>query len=611
MSFPATDLEDAVRQVNKGKGDHALESEAEDEIIHVDMPRSPRRFMDNKSVEDLGATGGNTLEKGGYYLETGTGTPILASDESAFRPDAQYLQPAVEPEYERRNSSYLDLGESLSRPHSRSNSVNKVAENQLSQVLSRGDNRPDMIGTPLENVKEYEPLFDEDEDEPRSSTAPAAIGSPEKKKHTSRPDLARHQFPSRDVWEDAPDSLNYVTTVDSPQLPDASHPSAEHEPEGYFETPEAEQARKSNITAKDQENFLPSQTTNLAKNKFKPEVLGEVSTRPGVRHRFPSQDIWEDTPASHMYTTVVDPEEEEASPVEAKQPEIPTRPSKKSDETSPLEAKQAPIIPGRPKPNVPARPSKLRSADGVDDAPLSKTTSKDSSEGAPAVKAKPAVPARPGGGKIAALQANFMSDLNKKLGLGPQAPKKEEAPEPEAAEEKAPLADARKGRARGPQRRKAGVSPSGAGEQSTGPPPSTRPVFKFTISRPQTIWEVDEGVLSVPIAAPSAETAQAVAEAARNGTPASIELTSSNEETEAEDIAAAIAPEEAPLDKVATKESTKSVDTAVQTGETTLETTDAETGEVLKTTAFVDAKVPEEGSVVVDEEGKEKVAASS
>lgn len=612
MSYPATELEGQVSQVGKPKADNAVESEVEDETIHVDMPRSPRRFADNKSTDDLGATGGNTSLKGGYYLETGTGTPILASDESAFRPDAQYMQPAVEPEYERRSSSYLDLSETLERPHSRSNSINKIAENHLANVVSRGDHRPDSIGTPLDDVKEYEPLFDDDEDEPRSSTAPAAIGSPEKKTHINKcPDLARHHFPSRDVWEDAPDSLNYVTTVDTPQLPDESHPSAEHEPEGFFESPEAEQARKNNITAKDQENFLPKQTIDLTKKKYKADVLGEVPTRPGMQHRFPSQDIWEDTPSSSMYTTVLDGEDE--SPVEPKQPQIPTRPARKSED----EAKQAPIIPGRPKPTVPARPSKLRSADGVDDGTLSKTTSRDSAEGAPSVKAKPAIPARPGGSKIAALQAGFMSDLNKKLGLGPQAPKKDE-PEPEAVEEKAPLADARKGRARGPQRRRAAASsPSGAGEEGAAvePPRSSRPVFKFTISRPQTIWEVDEGVLSVPIAAPSAETAKAVSEAAASGTPAAIEFSSapeSKDEVKAveEDIPGAFPSEDADLEKTTTKGSVDGVDEAVQTGETKLETTDAETRKVSTSTAFVDGKAPEEGTVVVDEEGKERVSSA-
>jgi hypothetical protein len=67
------------------------------------------------------------------------------------------------------------------------------------------------------------------------------------------------------------------------------------------------------------------------------------------------------------------------------------------------------------------------------------------------------------GSKIAALQAGFMNDLNRRLQLGPQAPPKKEeheaAAEGEGAaaekeeKEKVPLSDARKGRARGPARR--------------------------------------------------------------------------------------------------------------------------------------------------------------
>jgi hypothetical protein len=460
-------------------------------------------------------------------------------------------------------------------------------------------------------VKEYEPLFKDDEDEPRASTAPATTGLPEKQQ-PKRPDTARHYFPSRDVWEDVPDSLNYVTTVETPQLPDDSDPAAEHEPKGVYEPPEAEEARKE-VAEDDQEDFLRDQTKGLAKQRFKPEVVGDVPIRPGVRHRFPSQDVWEESPSSVMHTTTIHPEDEEpASPVEAKQPEVPVRPTKKSaeEETAPAEARQAPGIPGRPKPQVPARPSKLRGSDASEEAPLAKSTSKELNEGAnaaPAPKAKPAVPARPGGSKIAALQANFMSDLNKKLGLGPQAPKKEEAKEPEAEEEKAPLADARKGRARGPQRRRPGVSPSGAAEEARTAPTSapSRPIFKFTISRPQTIWEVDEGVLSVPVSAPTAETAKAVADAAEKGIPAEIHIVT---EEKAADADVPPVTEETAVEKVPTNESTKGVEAAVQTGETKLETTDAETGETEKAIAYVGGKAPEEGSVVVTEDGKEHIS---
>jgi hypothetical protein len=82
-----------------------------------------------------------------------------------------------------------------------------------------------------------------------------------------------------------------------------------------------------------------------------------------------------------------------------------------------------------------------------------------------------------------------MSDLNKRLQLGPQGVKKEESPkEEEIAEEqeKAPLSDARKGRARGPQRRAPAKSPSAAAASEAKP---AAPVLSFSLT--QTVWSID------------------------------------------------------------------------------------------------------------------------
>jgi hypothetical protein len=129
----------------------------------------------------------------------------------------------------------------------------------------------------------------------------------------------------------------------------------------------------------------------------------------------------------------------------------------------------------KPKPQIPPRPAKTGSGDSRDGE---------------FSKPKPPVPSRPVGGKIAALQAGFMSDLNKRLQLGPQAPKKEE-PAPaenlEEEKEKAPLADARKGRARGPQRRAPAKSPV---------PEASGPSLSFCSVK--TFWAIGpEGELSV------------------------------------------------------------------------------------------------------------------
>jgi Altered inheritance of mitochondria protein 21 len=87
-----------------------------------------------------------------------------------------------------------------------------------------------------------------------------------------------------------------------------------------------------------------------------------------------------------------------------------------------------------------------------------------------------------------------MSDLNKRLQLGPQAPKKEEAPEePVEEKEKTPLVDARKGRARGPARRAPAKSPAPASATMTEKPSN------LVFSMPSTLWQIDpdEDLLNV------------------------------------------------------------------------------------------------------------------
>ena len=86
--------------------------------------------------------------------------------------------------------------------------------------------------------------------------------------------------------------------------------------------------------------------------------------------------------------------------------------------------------------------------------------------------------------------------LNKRLQLGPQAPKKEEAPEdPVEEKEKTPLVDARKGRARGPARRAPAKSPAPASAAVT-----EKPTTNLAFSMPSTLWQIDpdDDSLQVP-----------------------------------------------------------------------------------------------------------------
>lgn len=472
------------------------------EVIHIDPPahRSSKTHGGgyDPPTEDLGPEGGNTDEKGGWVTEHGYGTPILASDEVQKHPDAEWRQPAVSPEMERRHDGEYTVNEdgtpayiTKQRTHSRSSSRNKnLQQHRAIASPSFGDRS----GTPLESHKEYEPLFPEDEED--GSKKPKTLADKVK-----RPNLARHHFPSQDVWEDAPGSLQLETTVDTPQE-DEETPTpagADVSAAKVFEAPETEEKRKDNITKEDQQSFLPEHTKQFAaENKHLRGV------RPSSQ-RFPSQDIWEDAPEhGHLETTVSGPQTPDTneyapeSPVVEKplipaRPSVPARPQKAQQESSPVD-KKAPIIPDRAKPQIPARPSKP-SQSSSEQVP---TSERGLENDAPQPKAKPPVPARPAGSKIAALQAGFLQDLNSKLGLGPQAPKKEPEEEEKEAAPAQPLSDARKGRAKGPQRRKPAASPAPA---ATVTAEVAVPRAKFEIAPVTAIWSFGEdGILDVPAA---------------------------------------------------------------------------------------------------------------
>ena len=540
MSFP---FNEAGRNIS----DDAIRDD-EGNVIHIDLPeRKHNKVTGGGAVDgtlDLGPRGGNTEEEGGWYDERGEGTPILASDEIMKRPGSAFMQPAVPPESERVGDDYYDSDygyqdssrrnslRAPSRPSSRPNSVHgEYQGGNLHRFISHEEYHGSGMHTPLEEIEEYEPLIPEGEEE-----AP----KPKAKAQLKRPGLEHHHFPSQDIWEDTPSSLQYSTTVETPEPSRemkafAAPPSTST----TFETPE-EEHQTPNDVATDAKAFM--------KPQFKAGVQEEMGGRPGVQ-RFPSRDIWEDTPDSmRLVTTVGGPQMDETkSPpddrptttaipgsqdddearatttgfTQVRRPSIPTRPHRKSklaeelkpegleqsekdasstreisesaikQEPSPDKAK-APAIPDRPKPTVPARPARPSRAEQADGAPLAKSTSADSQAStetvtaAPVPKSKPAVPARPGGGKFAALKAGFMSDLNSRLQLGPQGPPpKAKELEPEVAEEtqKAPLADARKGRAKGPARRKPAASPSAATEE--------KPVG-FSMSSMLTLWQIDE-----------------------------------------------------------------------------------------------------------------------
>ena len=87
--------------------------------------------------------------------------------------------------------------------------------------------------------------------------------------------------------------------------------------------------------------------------------------------------------------------------------------------------------------------------------------------------------------------------MDSRLKLGPQGPKPQEKAEPEIEEEKAPpLADARKGRAKGPTRRKP-VAPSATETATPGAGEEGKATARtWGIQEPWTVWQHD-GALRV------------------------------------------------------------------------------------------------------------------
>ena len=607
QSFPADADTSYVLEKKDSHGshrlssEHALESETEDDELYVPPPTVRKSKFDGNGYDppkiDLGPRGGNTEAVGGFIEERGYGVPILASDEVAKTPEAEYMQPAVSPAQERRGSNYYSGADSEyqsglrvgsrsgsatnSRPTSRPGSIHSLPG--LSRFSTYDEDRENMH-TPLEDVDEYEPLFPDEEGNKRTITAAERLKLREQMK----------RFPSKDIWEDTPNSLQLQATVDTPEPSNEQSDPIDMASAAVFETPGKESARKGEVSEEEKAKLIPREE-RLAKSNFKPHLRQEMH-RPGLGQRFPSRDIWEDSPDSaRLETTVGDsqvsdpkspldegleagavvqtsgapsegiiageqardgatagiaaakpsipprPNKSKVSPPSAElgqaPPSVPTRPPRRlhqvppadaqvpiapsrlsaaslveAKQPSPTETRKVPMVPERPKPQVPVRPADPVGRESSETVPLFKTTSKPSSgsEGAstkdltslpPAPKTKPAIPARPAGNKIASLKAGFLSDLDSRLKLGPQGPKPQEKAEPEVEEEKTPLADARKGRAKGPMRRKpvvpATTVPAAADGQEDNP--SAR---DWQIKKPWTVWEYD-GALKVGHQGPS------------------------------------------------------------------------------------------------------------
>ena len=557
-----------------------MESETEDDETQAN-PVLARKGQGqgrghNQSTDSLGYHGGSTEDEREYDV------PVLAADEVARTPGAEFMEPAVSPQERRGSGYYSGLDSEIhrtssrsgsaanSRPSSRPASVHSFAG--ISRFSTHDEDRENMH-TPLEDVDEYEPLFpDEDGNkERRPITAAQRLKLREQMK----------RFPSKDIWEDSPESAQLQASVASPEPSNDQPDPLSKGSSAIFETPQQEGARKGEISESEKVKLIPKEE-RLAKSNFQPHIRDEMR-RPYLSQRFPSRDIWEDSPDSaRLETTVGDSAASDVrSPIDAgleagaavntsgspkggilageqsrdnatvgaaaakptipprpnkdkapledipnQPPSVPARPPKRlhqvppadayvpvapsklsevsSEEPkqiSPTEARKGPSLPERGKPQIPARPVKPVGRESSETEPLSKVTSASSAgsdgqtdrelgsvTGAP--KPKPAVPARPAGGKIASLKAGFLSDLDSRLKLGPQGPKPSEKAEPEVEEEKAPLADARKGRAKGPARRKP-VSPAPTATGAADEPQEKSATRSWQIQQPWTVWHHD------------------------------------------------------------------------------------------------------------------------
>lgn len=589
----------------RSQSEYALDSETEDDEVHMKAPaiRSSKHTGNgyDRPAEDLGSHEGNTDAEGGWMEETGYGVPILASDEVAKEPGSEYLQPAVSPMQERRGNNYYSGVDWDAPPYQSYQSGHRNSSRSGSASNSRPSSRPVSIHgslpalsrftthderedmhTPLEDVDEYEPLFPDEEDKEGRQM-------PTTDKFKRREIIMKRRFPSQDIWEDAPNSLQLQATVETPEPAEDQVAPAPKATSAVFETPETEAERKGEVDEHEKAKLIPKDE-RLAKSRFKPHLQDE-SQRPGLKQRFPSRDIWEDSPDSACLETTVgelpddeirssldedlrpgavvynsdQPGEAKALPEQARdgatagapavqKPTIPPRPVKSKDsgeppgpasqhfpsiparpprrlaqvppltdpaaDSSPVESKQispsesrkAPTLPDKPKPQVPARPA--RSNVGPDNSETKRVTKttfasplgggdagddrREATSQPPAPKTKSFMPSRPVGTKIASLKAGFLSDLDKRLQVGPQGPKpQEKAPaENEPMEEKAPLADARKGRARGPARRKP-AAPSAPIAEALEQSETTAKVT-WSIQEPWTVWQTkDDGTLSV------------------------------------------------------------------------------------------------------------------
>ncbi|KAI5292066.1 hypothetical protein KEM55_008108, partial [Ascosphaera atra] len=169
---------------------------------------------------------------------TSTDSPVLAADELRKPYHIAHLQAAVSPTMERRSHSRGSSTSSFRRGLHHANSSASDIPFARKSPPKRVQPAEPAETRPKEDVK---PLFPEDEEDDRETRLD---------RFKNRPELLKSRFPSKDVWEDSPDSAYLEAVVDAP----ANQPEGEKDGEvrsditgpvppqsSTFETPQREE----------------------------------------------------------------------------------------------------------------------------------------------------------------------------------------------------------------------------------------------------------------------------------------------------------------------------------------------------------------------------------
>ncbi|KAF8462946.1 altered inheritance of mitochondria protein 21 [Kalaharituber pfeilii] len=356
----------------------------------------------------------------------------------------------------------------------------------LSEVASGGqpakageeqDEESDRLGVPNRHKRSQSPPQE-------------APPKPERPSVLSKTASGKQRFPSKDIWEEAPDSAQLTATVSPTPVSEEDPPSpvAATSPLQLSSPSTEEPSTTTTAPLEESTSAERSSTHATLDSAAKPEI----PPRPASPER---NQKWAPTgavpiiparPGSRVTNTPSKLDTQDQIE-QAQTPSLVPR-TGLSDST---EKKSPPVVPDRPKPAVPQRPVKINAktlpfqqAQPEETSPVTKAP--------PPVKPKPAI-----GGKIAALKANL--ELEKRLAAGPMGfkRKEEEEKKPEEAAEKqeeaqALVSDVRKGRAKGPRGRKLPTAATSAaaapaeGEAKEPAPPALHFVSAWTV------WSIDD-----------------------------------------------------------------------------------------------------------------------